>query len=156
MLVVPSGGVSTKTSPASGTAARPTTSTSAKNPIVRTSSPSTRTIDVLKTKVVPTLGTDRLQGDTRICKVSIVGIGMRSHAGVAATMFTVLAERNINIQAISTSEIKVSVMIDEDGVWDGLTKVLGPGVDGELVYDREQGIQPVSDFEIGIRQEPAR
>lgn len=72
-----------------------------------------RTLDVLKTKVVPTLGTDRLEGDTRICKVSIVGIGMRSHVGIASRMFRALAEEGINIQMISTSEIKTSVVIDE-------------------------------------------
>ncbi len=52
-------------------------------------------------------------GDNKIAKVSIVGVGMRSHAGVASTMFRVLAKENINIQMISTSEIKVSVVIDE-------------------------------------------
>ncbi len=51
--------------------------------------------------------------DERICKVSIVGIGMRSHAGVAARMFTALAYNNINIQMISTSDIKISVAIEE-------------------------------------------
>lgn len=72
-----------------------------------------RTLDVLKTKVVPTLGTDRIEGDTRICKVSIVGIGMRSHVGIASKMFRALSEEGINIQMISTSEIKTSVVIDE-------------------------------------------
>ena len=52
--------------------------------------------------------------DTRIAKISVVGVGMRSHAGVAATMFRTLGERGINIQAITTSEIKVSVLIEED------------------------------------------
>ncbi|MEO5865827.1 MAG: ACT domain-containing protein, partial [Sphingomonas sp.] len=47
-------------------------------------------------------------------KISVVGVGMRSHAGVASTMFTTLGQRGINIQAISTSEIKVSVLIHED------------------------------------------
>ena len=51
--------------------------------------------------------------DENISKVSIVGLGMRSHAGVATTMFSVLAAANINIQMISTSEIKISVVIDE-------------------------------------------
>ncbi len=51
--------------------------------------------------------------DEHVCKVSVVGVGMKSHAGVAATAFTVLAESNINIQMISTSEIKVSMVIDE-------------------------------------------
>jgi aspartate kinase len=52
--------------------------------------------------------------DTRVAKVSVVGVGMRSHAGVASTMFSTLGARGINIQAISTSEIKVSVLIHED------------------------------------------
>ena len=52
-------------------------------------------------------------GDNRICKVSVVGIGMRSHVGIASTMFKALADENINIQMISTSEIKISVVIDE-------------------------------------------
>ncbi|MDB5856445.1 MAG: lysC [Ramlibacter sp.] len=72
-----------------------------------------RTVDVLRTKVVPTLGTDRIEGDTKICKVSIVGIGMRSHVGIASKMFRALSEEGINIQMISTSEIKTSVVIDE-------------------------------------------
>jgi aspartate kinase len=72
-----------------------------------------RTMDLLKSKVLPTLGTDRIEGDTRICKVSIVGIGMRSHVGIASKMFRALAEDGINIQMISTSEIKTSVVIDE-------------------------------------------
>jgi aspartate kinase len=54
--------------------------------------------------------------DPKVAKVSVVGVGMRSHAGVAATMFKSLADRGINIQAISTSEIKVSVLIDADEV----------------------------------------
>ena len=52
-------------------------------------------------------------GDDSIVKVSIVGVGMRSHAGIASTMFKVLADEGINIQMISTSEIKISVVIDE-------------------------------------------
>jgi aspartate kinase len=72
-----------------------------------------RTVDLLKSKVLPVLGTDRIEGDTRICKVSIVGIGMRSHVGIASKMFRALAEEGINIQMISTSEIKTSVVIDE-------------------------------------------
>jgi aspartate kinase len=72
-----------------------------------------RAVDLLKTKVLPALGTDHLEGDTRICKVSIVGIGMRSHVGIASKMFRALSEEGINIQMISTSEIKTSVVIDE-------------------------------------------
>jgi aspartate kinase len=60
------------------------------------------------------IGYERLLSDTKVCKISIVGVGMRSHAGVAAKMFQTLAEKGINIQAISTSEIKVSVLIDAD------------------------------------------
>jgi aspartate kinase len=60
------------------------------------------------------IGFNRIVVDSKVAKVSVVGVGMRSHAGVAATMFQALAERGINIQAISTSEIKISVLIDED------------------------------------------
>jgi aspartate kinase len=60
------------------------------------------------------IGYNRLIADTKVAKISVVGVGMKSHAGVASTMFSALAERKINIQAISTSEIKVSVLIDED------------------------------------------
>ena len=72
-----------------------------------------RTMELLKDKVVPQLGAAGVVGDPRICKVSIVGIGMRSHVGVASKMFRCLAEEGINIQMISTSEIKISVAIDE-------------------------------------------
>ena len=72
-----------------------------------------RAVDVLKTKVLPHLGAQEVVGDTKICKVSIVGIGMRSHVGVASKMFRCLSEEGINIQMISTSEIKTSVVIDE-------------------------------------------
>ncbi|HEY8605262.1 aspartate kinase [Tsuneonella suprasediminis] len=60
------------------------------------------------------IGFNRIITDSHVAKVSVVGVGMKSHAGVASTMFKSLADRGINIQAISTSEIKVSVMIDED------------------------------------------
>ncbi|WP_373699106.1 aspartate kinase [Neisseria dentiae] len=59
------------------------------------------------------LGATEIDGDDTVCKVSIVGLGMRSHVGVASKMFRTLAEEGINIQMISTSEIKVSVLIDE-------------------------------------------
>ena len=72
-----------------------------------------RTIDVLKEQVLPKLGAQEVVGDTKICKVSIVGIGMRSHVGIASKMFRALSEEGINIQMISTSEIKTSVVIDE-------------------------------------------
>jgi aspartate kinase len=54
-----------------------------------------------------------IRGDNKICKVSLVGVGMRTHAGIASQMFRVLSEEGINIQMISTSEIKISVVIDE-------------------------------------------
>ncbi len=58
------------------------------------------------------VGFEELACDENVAKVSVVGVGMRSHAGVAKTMFTALAERGVNIQVISTSEIKISVLID--------------------------------------------
>jgi aspartate kinase len=72
-----------------------------------------RITDLLKSTILPSLGVPDFVGDTKICKVSIVGIGMRSHVGVASKMFRSLSEEGINIQMISTSEIKTSVVIDE-------------------------------------------
>jgi len=72
-----------------------------------------KTLDLLKNKVAPATGALQVLGDPKICKVSIVGIGMRSHVGVASRMFQTLSEEGINIQMISTSEIKTSVVIDE-------------------------------------------
>ncbi|MHA3841737.1 aspartate kinase [Sphingomonas aestuarii] len=72
-----------------------------------------RALDVLD-KERAQIGYSKLVHDTRVAKISIVGVGMRSHAGVAATMFATLGERGINILAITTSEIKVSVLIEED------------------------------------------
>jgi aspartate kinase len=72
-----------------------------------------KTMDLLKAKVLPQLGASDVLGDAKICKVSIVGIGMRSHVGVASRMFKCLSTEGINIQMISTSEIKTSVVIDE-------------------------------------------
>ncbi|MBB1161360.1 aspartate kinase [Aquariibacter albus] len=72
-----------------------------------------RTVDLLKAGVAQELGAADVVGDAKIAKVSIVGIGMRSHAGVASTMFRALSEENINIKMITTSEIKTSVVIDE-------------------------------------------
>ena len=72
-----------------------------------------RVMDLLKLRVAPAVGAASVAGDNRICKVSIVGIGMKSHVGVAAKMFRALSEEGINIQMISTSEIKTSVVIDE-------------------------------------------
>ena len=72
-----------------------------------------RSVDILE-REKPKIGFEKIITDTEVAKVSVVGVGMRSHAGVAATMFKTLADRGINIEAISTSEIKVSVLIDED------------------------------------------
>ncbi|MBL8352989.1 MAG: aspartate kinase [Burkholderiaceae bacterium] len=72
-----------------------------------------RTNELLKTSIVPATGAAQFTADPRICKVSIVGIGMKSHVGVASTMFRTLAEEGINIQMITTSEIKTSVVLDE-------------------------------------------
>jgi aspartate kinase len=70
-----------------------------------------RAEDVLK-KAKDTIGYDHFDGSTDVAKVSVIGIGMRSHAGVAAKAFKALAERRINIRAITTSEIKFSLLID--------------------------------------------
>ncbi len=72
-----------------------------------------KTLELLQTNVQPTLGAREIVGDPKICKVSIVGIGMRSHVGIASTMFKTLSDEGINIQMITTSEIKTSVVIDE-------------------------------------------
>ncbi|MGC2409319.1 MAG: aspartate kinase [Methyloceanibacter sp.] len=70
-----------------------------------------RAVEVLK-KARESVGYFDLRGSTDVAKVSAIGVGMRSHAGVAAQMFSALAEKGINIEAISTSEIKISVLID--------------------------------------------
>jgi len=72
-----------------------------------------RAMELLKSQVVPALGAREVVGDAKIAKVSIVGIGMRSHVGIASTMFKTLSDEGINIQMITTSEIKTSVVIDE-------------------------------------------
>lgn len=72
-----------------------------------------RTLKILEEQVKPHIGARAIEGDNKICKVSAVGVGMRSHPGVASKMFRVLAEEGINIQMISTSEIKISVVVDE-------------------------------------------
>ncbi|MFC4258772.1 aspartate kinase [Marinobacter lacisalsi] len=71
-----------------------------------------RTREILE-KLATELGAREVTGDDRIAKVSIVGVGMRSHAGVATRMFEALSNEGINIRMISTSEIKISVVIDE-------------------------------------------
>jgi aspartate kinase len=72
-----------------------------------------RAMKMLNDQVKPHIHCRDVTGDERMAKVSIVGLGMRSHAGIAAKMFRTLAEEGINIQMISTSEIKISVVVDE-------------------------------------------
>ncbi|MGH8755496.1 MAG: aspartate kinase [Burkholderiales bacterium] len=72
-----------------------------------------KAMGILKKQVAPHIGARDVTGDDKITKVSAVGVGMRSHAGIASKMFRTLAEEGINIQMISTSEIKISVVIDE-------------------------------------------
>lgn len=71
-----------------------------------------RALEIVQGKAVE-LGAREINGDRKIVKVSLVGVGMRSHAGIASRMFQALAREGINIRMISTSEIKISVVIDE-------------------------------------------
>ena len=71
-----------------------------------------RTLEILE-GLAGNMGASRVEGDNKIVKISIVGVGMRSHAGIASRMFTALADEGINIRMISTSEIKISVVVDE-------------------------------------------
>ncbi|UCC55383.1 MAG: aspartate kinase [Gammaproteobacteria bacterium] len=64
-------------------------------------------------KTASTMGAKEVSGDDKIVKISLVGVGMRSHAGIASTMFAALAKEGVNIRMISTSEIKISVVVDE-------------------------------------------
>jgi aspartate kinase len=72
-----------------------------------------KAMEVLATKVKAHVGAREIVGDPKIAKVSVVGIGMRSHVGIASLMFRTLAEEGINIQMISTSEIKISVVVED-------------------------------------------
>ena len=72
-----------------------------------------RSMEIMNSKVKEQIGATSIVGDTHVSKVSAVGVGMRSHVGIAAKMFKTLFEEGINIQMISTSEIKISVLIDE-------------------------------------------
>jgi len=72
-----------------------------------------KAMDVLNDKVKAHIGATSVVGDAKICKVSVVGIGMRSHVGIASIMFRTLAEEGINIQMISTSEIKISCIVED-------------------------------------------
>ena len=96
-----------------------------------------RTMKVLETEVVPGLGGGEVNGDPLIAKVSIVGLGMKSHAGIAARMFECLAKEGINIRMISTSEIKTSVVI-EDKYLELAVRALHAafGLEGEAVEEK--------------------
>jgi aspartate kinase len=72
-----------------------------------------KALKLLREQVQPHIRCKDVTGEERIAKISIVGMGMRSHAGIAAKMFRTLAEEGINIQMISTSEIKITVVVDE-------------------------------------------
>ena len=72
-----------------------------------------RAVKVLE-EARPQLGYAELKPDSNVVKISVIGVGMRSHAGVAKRMFQTLADKGINIQVISTSEIKISVLIAEE------------------------------------------
>jgi aspartate kinase len=72
-----------------------------------------KAMKLLKEQIAPHIGASNVTGDDKIAKVSVVGVGMRSHVGIASKMFRTLAEEGINIQMISTSEIKISVVIAE-------------------------------------------
>ncbi len=74
-----------------------------------------RSLDIIH-KAAPAIGYKEIISDANVAKVSIIGIGMRTHPGIAQTMFRTLSEKGINIQVISTSEIKVSVLIAEEYV----------------------------------------
>ncbi len=73
----------------------------------------TKALDVLNAKVKSAINAAAIRGDDKVAKVSMVGVGMRTHAGIASQMFRTLSEEGINIQMISTSEIKISVVIDD-------------------------------------------
>jgi aspartate kinase len=72
----------------------------------------TKAMDIAK-QIKAKIGARNIVGDNKVCKVSLVGVGMRSHVGIASQMFRTLSEEGINIQMISTSEIKISVVVDE-------------------------------------------
>jgi aspartate kinase len=72
-----------------------------------------KSLALINDSVKSKLGAGSVVGDAKVSKVSVVGVGMRSHVGIASQMFRTLSEEGINIQMISTSEIKISVLIDE-------------------------------------------
>jgi aspartate kinase len=67
----------------------------------------------LQKKVAADTGAEEVFGDEKIAKISVIGVGMKDHSGVASTMFSTLARENINIMMISTSEIRISCVIEE-------------------------------------------
>jgi aspartate kinase len=93
-----------------------------------------KTLDLLE-KTARELGAKQVIGDDKIVKASLVGVGMRSHAGIANTMFQTLAREGINIRMISTSEIKISVVIDQkylELAVRSLHEAFGLDVDGKI------------------------
>jgi aspartate kinase len=72
-----------------------------------------RALTLLNESVKLDIGAESVTGDPKVSKVSVIGMGMRSHVGIASKMFRTLSEESVNIQLISTSEIKISVLIDE-------------------------------------------
>jgi aspartate kinase len=72
-----------------------------------------RAMQILENQVKPAINARGIMGDDKIAKVSLVGIGMRTHAGIASRMIGALAAEGINIQMISTSEIKITVVIEQ-------------------------------------------
>ena len=85
------------------------------------------------------LGAREVEGDNRIAKISLVGVGMRSHAGIASTMFRALADEGINIRMISTSEIKISVVVDDKYLELGVRALHSAFGLGGAVQDRSRG-----------------
>lgn len=98
-----------------------------------------KALHILNTEVKNDIGAKAIIGDDKVVKVSLVGVGMRSHAGVASTMFQTLAENNINIEMISTSEIKISVLVQEQH----LEKAV-KSLHTAFGLDRESGVSEVA------------
>ena len=97
---------------------------------------------VLVEKIMPEIGAQELVSNGNIAKISLVGVGMRSHTGIATTMFSTLAAEGINIQMISTSEIKISVIVDEKYVELGVRALhTAFGLDDANVPKRETAPQ---------------
>ena len=73
-----------------------------------------KTKEILNEKVQPKINAREIMGDSNIAKLSLVGVGMRTHAGIASKMFKILSDEKININTISTSEIKISIILEEN------------------------------------------